>query len=42
MAAVNINLKAYAHVSELLEPCFKLGLIDKQQFEEMTDYALKE
>ena len=42
MKAVNINLKAYAHVSELLEPCHKLGLIDEKQFNHMTDYALKE
>ncbi|MBI9099602.1 MAG: orotidine-5'-phosphate decarboxylase [Spirochaetaceae bacterium] len=42
MKAVNINLKAYAHVSELLEPCHKLGLIDEEQFNHMTDYALKE
>ena len=42
MAAANINLKAYAHVSELLEPCYNLGLIGETQFKEMTEYALKE
>jgi hypothetical protein len=42
MSAVNINLINFAHVSELLEPCYKLGLIDETQFKDMTDYALKE
>lgn len=42
MSAADIRLHAYAHVSELLDPCFTLGLIDEKQFEEMTDYALKE
>jgi uridine monophosphate synthetase len=42
MASVNVNLKSYVHVSELLEPCYKLGLIDENQFTEMTDFALKE
>jgi len=42
MAAASINLHSYAHVSELLEPCHKLGLIDEDQFRDMTEYALKE
>ncbi|MBB6478376.1 orotidine-5'-phosphate decarboxylase [Spirochaeta isovalerica] len=42
MAAAEISLHAYAHVSELLAPCHKMGLIDEKQFNEMTEYALKE
>lgn len=39
MKAANINLLSYAHVSELLEPCHELKLIDDSQLKEMTAYA---
>ncbi|OQY33614.1 MAG: hypothetical protein B6241_07385 [Spirochaetaceae bacterium 4572_59] len=42
MEAAGIMLRSYAHVSELLEPCHKLGMIDEDQLTDMLDYAAKE
>ncbi len=42
MEAAGVKLHSYAHVSEFLQPCHDLGLIDDSQMKDMLDYAGKE
>ncbi len=42
MKAAGITLHSYAHIQELLRPCYDLGLLTKKDLESMLDYAVGE